>query len=138
MSKLNLIVKRLLGIAGLFLVPHLCHAQGQEKALGGFIAIILAIIFLLTCFSVYQLILFRKDRKLRRKILAILVSVLLSFIATLIILLSDPHPDNAQDPYSQQDSKKQKSIGYLILVPNLVVLSVSLFIRAKRQQVFKK
>ncbi|MBD1397521.1 hypothetical protein H9Q13_10115 [Pontibacter sp. JH31] len=114
----------------LFLIPQLSYGQGQEKAIGGMIAIFLSILFALTALSAYFLVKLYNQRLGSSKVKAILISLVLVFIGTLIILLSGPHPDNAQDPYSQKDAMERKNVGYLILIPNLLIMTAAVFIKS--------
>jgi len=113
----------------LLLAPLWGYGQGQEKALGGMIAIFLLILFALTAFSAYHLLKLHNERLRSDKHKALLISTALVFVSAFLLLTAGPLPYYTQDEFAQRDALHQRNIAYLLLIPNLLIVTAALVIK---------
>ena len=120
---------RLLFVLSLCFIPLWSNGQGQEKAIGGMITIFLSILFALTALSAYFLVKFYNERLRSSRSKALVISTALLFVSAFMLVTAEPLPYYAQDELAQRDAMHQRNIAYLILIPNLFIITAALIMK---------
>lgn len=121
----GVIKKQLLLLLIVSLVPVTCYAQDLDGGVRSFLNGVLYILYFFTALSAYNLFRFLENRQSKSRTTAIIISAVIVLIGSAVLFTSSPLPHYAESKLAQEDARKQRNVGFTLLLPNLLIVLVA-------------
>lgn len=114
------------------LVPLTSHARDLEGGVSSFLNGILYILYFLTALSAYNLFRFHENRQSKNRTIAIVISAFIVFIGAVVLITSSRSSFHVENERVQEYSRKQRNVGFTLLLPNLLIVLVAPWPKSSR------